>query len=57
MEAGFVQLNPTKTPKDEEERAISKDSVLSNSASMIALRDEFIRDHNILLALSTHGPM
>lgn len=60
MKGGFIYLEPTKELSGDhrdEEDAIMSDSYLSDHSSMMALRDEFIKEHNVLLALSTHGPM
>ena len=58
MEKGFVSLyRVSDAESSPEEHAISKDRYLTNPAAMSSLRDEFIKDWDILLALSTHGPM
>ena len=57
MEKGFVFLYRVSDAESPEEHAISKDRYLTNPAAMSSLREEFIKDWDILLALSTHGPM
>lgn len=55
--AGFAYLVPTATPTTEEEKAIAAESSLMDPQVMLSLREEFIQDHNVMLALTTHGPM
>ncbi len=60
MKAGFVCLEPTKELSGDcrnEEDAIMTDNYLADPSAMLGLKDEFIKEHNVLLALSTHGPM
>ena len=60
MCAGFVCLEPTKElsgDRKNEEDAIMSEAYLSDPSAMISLKEQFIVEHNALLALSTHGPM
>lgn len=57
LEEGFIQLYPMQEPQTAEEKDITRDEYLHDVKSMQAMREEFVRDHNLLLALSIHGPM
>ena len=57
MVGGFIQVIPKGDPRSLEEREISKDEFLNDPRTMEAIREDFIKDYNILLALSIHGPM
>ena len=57
MVSGFIQLKPKGDPWSLEEREISRDEFLNDPRTMEAIREDFIKDYNILLALSIHGPM
>ena len=60
MKAGFVCFEPTKElsgDRRNEEDAIMTEGYLSDHSVMLCLKQEFIKEHNALLALSTHGPM
>lgn len=57
MVRGFIQLKATGDQENIEEKEIVKDNFLSDPRTMEAVREDFIKDYNILLALSIHGPM
>ena len=60
MKAGFVCLEPTRELSGEnkdEENAIMNEGCLFDLSVMADIKEQFIADHNALLALSTHGPM
>lgn len=57
FKAGMPYLEATGPLKEEEENAIAIERLLMDPQVMEDWKDEFIKDHNAMLALSTHGPM